>query len=61
MITIDGGTGGILHNGTNYKSGSVLQVKQSIRNEVATKTGSGLTQFLIYLYQSLHPLHLIKY
>ena len=41
MITIDGGTGVILHNGTNYKSGSVLQVKQSIRNEVATKTGSG--------------------
>ena len=41
MITIDGGTGTILHNGTNYKSGSVLQVKQSIRNEVATKTGSG--------------------
>ena len=26
MITIDGGTGTILHNGTNYKSGSLIQV-----------------------------------
>ena len=29
MITIDGGTGTILHNGTDYKSGSIIQVVES--------------------------------
>ena len=32
MITIDGGAGTILHNGTDYKSGSVIQVQQGGSN-----------------------------
>ena len=32
MISIDGGTGIILHNGTDYKSGSVIQVQQGGSN-----------------------------
>ena len=40
MITIDGGTGTILHNGTNYRSGSILQVVESADFSSTTTTSS---------------------
>ena len=38
MITIDGGTGTILHNGTDYKSGSVIQTKQTVKTDEFTSS-----------------------
>ena len=38
MITIDGGTGTILHNGTDYKSGSVIQTKQTVKTDAFTSS-----------------------
>ena len=36
MITIDGGTGTILHNGTDYKSGTIIQTVQTVKNTTDT-------------------------
>ena len=33
MITIDGGTGVILHNGTNIQSGNVVQTLQTTKTD----------------------------
>ena len=43
MITIDGGTGTILHNGTNYKSGSVIQTLQTQKTDTFTSDASTWT------------------
>lgn len=40
MITIDGGTGTILRNGTDYKSGNILQVKQAVKTDTATSSSA---------------------
>ena len=38
MITIDGGTGTILHNGTDYKSGFAIQTKQTVKTDEFTSS-----------------------
>ena len=40
MITIDGGTGTILHNGTNYKSGSPIQVVSTEKTDTFPSTST---------------------
>ena len=43
MITIDGGTGTILHNGTDYKSGSDIQTKSTTKTDVFSTTSTSFT------------------
>ena len=40
MITIDGGTGTILRNGTDYKSGNILQVKQAVITDTPSSSSA---------------------
>ena len=43
MITIDGGTGTILYNGTDYKSGSAIQTKSTTKTDVFSTTSTSFT------------------
>ena len=43
MITIDGGTGTILHNGTDYKSGSAIQTKSTTKTDTFSTTSTSFT------------------
>ena len=43
MITIDGGTGTILRNGTDYKSGSAIQTKSTTKTDVFSTTSTSFT------------------
>tara|TARA_R100001079_G_C4360931_1_gene115004 strand:- start:30 stop:557 length:528 start_codon:yes stop_codon:yes gene_type:complete len=43
MITIDGGTGTILYNGTDYKSGSVIQTKSTTKTDTFDTTSTSFT------------------
>ena len=43
MITIDGGTGTILYNGTDYKSGSAIQTKSTTKTDTFSTTSTSFT------------------
>ena len=43
MITIDGGTGTILHNGTDYKSGTIIQTVNVLETDAFTTTDTNHT------------------
>ena len=43
MITIDGGTGTILHNGTNYKSGGAIQTVNTHKTDGFTTTSTDIS------------------
>ena len=43
MITIDGGTGTIIHNGTDYKSGSAIQTKSTTKTDTFSTTSTSFT------------------
>ena len=40
MITIDGGTGAVLHNGTSINSGNVIQVVNTLKTDAFTTTNT---------------------
>jgi len=49
MITIDGGTGTILYNGTDYKSGSAIQTKSTTKTDTFSLLQLVLPMSLDYL------------
>ena len=54
MITIDGGTGAILHNGTSINSGNIIQTVQTVKTDTAN-TNSGTFADISGLSVSITP------